>query len=190
MKRALIFSMILTGCATQQVETTSASGATEKVRIAHTVSHGHGEYVTCAESRCADRTPKVVAVEPKQAARTPVPEAAPQPHVSSHRVHFRWGSARLTVEAKNEVATAAKNALQASSIVIRGGTDPTGGKKANLRLALKRAEVVKKALVGAGIPADRISAVRHSPCCSGSNAPNGEQRRADIEIEISTGLKK
>ena len=190
MKRALIFCAFLAGCATPPVETSASSSAADKVRISQTVSGGHGEYVACAERHCLERTQKVVAIEEKPAARAPTPEASPQPRPTSHRIHFKWGSARLSPGAKLEVSAAAKNALQATSIVIRGGTDPTGGNKANLALALKRALVVKKALVDAGIPADRISAVRHSPCCAGSNEPNWEQRRADIEIEIFTGPKK
>jgi len=190
MKKLITLCAIATGCATHAPEPVKPSTPDPKVQISQNADRGHLEYVACAEGRCPDRSTKVIALEPKPAQRVE-PVTAPAPaRPSSYRVHFAWGSSRLSDEARDQIQAATKAARPATRVVIRGGTDPTGGMRANHRLALKRAEVVKHALISAGIPASRIDATRHTPCCSGSFESDREQRRADVEIHIFTDQAK
>lgn len=75
-------------------------------------------------------------------------------------------------------------------IEISGRTDPTGSLRYNQRLALRRAETVKAALVLAGYSASEIQTRAETPCCDGplnASAKVMQQlRRADIQITITT----
>ncbi len=76
-------------------------------------------------------------------------------------IRFTEGSANLdqtSNDVLNEVATALKPCL-GSIIAITGHTDSNGDENANVALSRARAEAVRWALIGRGIPADGLRAV-------------------------------
>lgn len=69
-------------------------------------------------------------------------------------IHFERGSADVTAEAINKVVTAINESK--GSIILTGTTSPEGSEGLNKKLAVKRAQSVKNALVKSGVNADRI----------------------------------
>lgn len=97
----------------------------------------------------------------------PVVAVKEEPKQVHFKVHFRWGWSRLDADGRKEAETVVASGLlkDAKHIEVAGRTDPTGPRKFNEKLAVRRAEtVVKAVLVMAGIPADRIAAVAQTPC--------------------------
>jgi len=92
--------------------------------------------------------------------------AAPAPAASAVRqeqflIFFDFNSASLSRDADRILAEVVKMAKSKDfkKMIIVGHTDTAGSSDYNARLALRRAEAVKKALVAAGLPADRLAAV-------------------------------
>ena len=85
---------------------------------------------------------------------TPATKFAPV----SYSILFRTGSAKLS---KTDLATIreAADAFQkgAGTIQVTGHTDTVGKAKANEKLSARRADVVAKALIRAGVPAAAIA---------------------------------
>ena len=180
-------SLALAGCATTAPD--PGAVVSEKKLVVAQVGITSTEFVAC--STCPDRTRKVVALPP------PVPPVvkpvAPPPPAEPkvYKVHFRFGSSTLDHAGRLELAqavTALKD--RKGDIKVQGGTDPVGSVKFNQRLALKRAQTVRKGLIAAGVPSPSITAGLRDSCCSGdkhaSAAAHQKQRRADIEIILTT----
>ena len=76
-----------------------------------------------------------------------------------YQVFFDFDKSKLTPEAAKVVAEIAKAAKDAGypHLDLVGFTDASGSGNFNMRLSLRRAEAVKKALVAAGVPADRLA---------------------------------
>ena len=74
------------------------------------------------------------------------------------QIVFPEGGTRLTPEANKQLDTAARLFRDANPVLMftTGYADNTGDEYANLLLSARRAQVVKKALVARGIPADRL----------------------------------
>ena len=155
------------------------------------VQNGTGqsaEHVFCQDGKCPPRTPKIIALP----APKPGP-AAQVPKKATYSVQFRWGWSRLDADGSREVeqVVAGLRALQNLKMIeISGRTDPTGSLRYNQRLALRRAETVKAALVLAGYSASEIQTRTKTPCCdgplNGSAKVMQQLRRADIQITITT----
>jgi OOP family OmpA-OmpF porin len=96
---------------------------------------------------------------PPMAAEAPAAPAVVAAPPGRFELYFNFDQAALTPDAEQVVATAAKAAKAAGYPVIRvvGYTDHAGSDGYNLKLSTRRAEVVKKALVAAGVPADRVT---------------------------------
>ena len=80
------------------------------------------------------------------------------PRFSARDVAFPFASSRLSA-ASMRVLSEVADSLRAhpgTRVVIGGHTDAVGSRRYNLRLSLKRAAVVRRVLVGAGIPASRL----------------------------------
>jgi len=186
---------LLGGCASMQSQDGSPPPPQplvqqEKIVVGQGAVREYEEYVACLENQpCAQRTPKHLQSEK---AKT---HAGSLPGGTSHRVHFEWSKSDVTANERARLASfATERVRNAKEIVIRGGTDPTGARSFNYRLAQRRAEAVKRELITLGVPASRITARRHEPCCEQPPAAgpmsNQDLRRADIEIEIRTGTKQ
>jgi outer membrane protein OmpA-like peptidoglycan-associated protein len=87
---------------------------------------------------------------------------------------FAPGQAVLKSAAQAQIAQIVA-AAGAKAVHIEGHADDAGGAKANLALAQKRAQAVRDALVAAGVPAKRISAV-------GAGAKAGASRSVVISF--------
>lgn len=189
---AVSLALILSGCASSPNSDRQATGG--KLGVAQVGTQQNAELVFCKSENCPQRTPKrlptpapqVVAVSQAAVA---VKEEPKQVHF---KVHFRWGWSRLDTDGRKEAEAVVASGLlkDAKHIEVAGRTDPTGPRKFNEKLAVRRAETVKAVLVMAGIPADRIAAVAQTPCCDGSLAASKaamrELRRTDIEITVTT----
>lgn len=186
-----ICAAILAACSSvPEVETQPASGKMGVVQVGY---QQNAELIFCKSENCPQRTPKRLPapVAPVVASKPPV-VAKEEPKQLHFKVHFRWGWSRLDAEGRKEAEVVVASGLlkNAKHIEVAGRTDPTGPRKFNEKLAVRRAETVKAVLVMAGIPGDRITAVAQTPCCDGSQAASKavmrELRRTDIEITVTT----
>ena len=70
-------------------------------------------------------------------------------------------------------SAAAAKAAGYPKLTVVGFTDLAGGADYNMRLSLRRAEVVRKALIAAGVPADRLQAEGHGKAEPLVSTPDG-----------------
>jgi len=96
--------------------------------------------------------------EPAPATAPPPPPMAP---AASFMVFFDWDSTRLNNQSMTVIgqAAAAFKSRNAQGITATGHTDTSGGDAYNMALSLRRANVVKDALVQQGVPAGAVNAV-------------------------------
>lgn len=75
-----------------------------------------------------------------------------------YQVYFDTGSAEINPRGRNIVERVAYIAANnpATSVTVIGRTDRVGEPPANLALSRRRADTVRDALIGAGVPADHI----------------------------------
>lgn len=95
----------------------------------------------------------------------------------SRRVTFPVNGSALTAEALRTVDEFAENA-GGWRFLVRGSFSPEGSEEKNKVLADQRAEAVMRALIAAGIEADRVSVAESAPPAEG--LPPEEQRAAVI----------
>jgi OOP family OmpA-OmpF porin len=104
-------------------------------------------------------------------------------------VEFQTGSARLaeTATALIEAMASKLRELPADqTLLIRGHTDNRGARSANLLLSRRRAEAVLKALVAAGIPAERLKSEGRGPdepvAPNTSDQGRAQNRRVEFKL--------
>lgn len=118
-------------------------------------------------------------------APAPVAEPAPPPPPSvpnNYILFFDFDRSNLSADADRILAAAASNAQQAraTTIEVSGHTDRSGSDRYNMRLSQRRADVVKKALLARGIPAEEIvvtAAGESSPLVPTANGVREAQNR-------------
>lgn len=187
----LAFTSLLLGCSSPHpVKSTEAesTGSQIKLAIVQEGTSQRAEHVFCEYGTCPQRTQKIIAL--------PVPKSGPtiqSPKTATYSIHFRWGWSRLDEDGTKELEKAVvglRSLQNVKMIEISGRTDPTGSLRYNQRLALRRAETVKAALVLAGYSAAAIHTRAEKPCCDGdinaSKQHMQQLRRADIQIIITT----
>lgn len=112
----------------------------------------------------------------------------------THRVFFALNSSALDADARATIERILAEARAGERIEIAGRTDPRGSGPLNERLAQARADSVRDALLKAGVPKDRVTAVAASPCCDGpipsTESDYAERRRATVTISITTKTPK
>lgn len=93
-----------------------------------------------------------------EALETGVPAAGEQ---DRYQVFFDFGAYQIDPIAHQIVAEAAKAIAQnkSTNIIVIGHTDRSGAADVNMALSSRRAEMVKRALIEVGVPADRVHAV-------------------------------
>ena len=187
-----VAALMLGACATSDAEKATSAGANtapSKLGVVQVGTQQNAEHVFCDSGNCPQRTPKYL---PQPAAKPQVKAEASKPVQTHFKVHFRWGWSQLDSEGRKEVEAVASSGVlkNAKRVEIAGRTDPTGSRKYNEKLAIRRAETVKAALVLAGVPAEVITAAAQQPCCDGDKnaapAAMRELRRTDIDITITT----
>jgi len=101
-------------------------------------------------------------------AQTPIAFATSSPAAvppkssdESLTIAFDEGGARLSPQADDQLDTAARLYRDAKPevMIVSGHSDKTGGEYQNLILSARRADLVKKALVDRGVPAERLQIV-------------------------------
>lgn len=102
---------------------------------------------------------------------------------------FSTGSSALTPTAQAALARVAYNLKQypQTDVTVVGYTDNTGSEQLNQNLSQKRAQAVVDYLIGAGIPASRLTAVGkgwNDPIASNSTAAGRAQNRR-VELYIT-----
>lgn len=104
------------------------------------------------------------AIEAQSAApAAPVAPTAAKIEAKRFQLFFDFGKAGLSPEAGASVAEIAKAAKAAGYPTIRldGYTDLVGTDTYNYKLSVRRAETVKKALIAAGVPAEKVVVSGH-----------------------------
>lgn len=190
MRVGLAWSVLLTGCALQPMEPV-ASVSVEVVLPLGIAQTGHGMeavYRLCAD--CPAPTRKVLApvASPIRLAEAPKAKSAPPPQPREERmtraVHFSLASSKLTAEARRTLDALRPLLLEAKSISLNGHTDRIGAPAFNRKLAGRRAETVKRALLDLGVPRERIVRVEAACCVEDPPRVNPPARRTDVEMLI------
>lgn len=181
----------IAGCATTDGDD-KAVEKSHKMGVVQVGAKQNTDFVFCEEASCPQRTKKVLPLPPRVESPRLAADTKPAVvHPVRFKVHFRWGWSRLDQEGQREVAKVVElpGVKGAREIVIAGRTDPSGSRRANEKLALKRAQTVKAALVMAGVPEAIIKAEVQRPCCDGDKTAAHEVmrelRRTDIDITIT-----
>jgi hypothetical protein len=123
--------------------------------------------------------------EPAPATQPPPPPSVP---ASSYMVFFDWDSSKLNNQSMQVIGQAAATfkSRNGTGIVATGHTDTSGGDAYNMALSLRRANVVKDALVQAGVPAGAINAVGVGKAGLLVATPDGvrepQNRRVEIQV--------
>ncbi len=94
-------------------------------------------------------------------APSPTTQATAKPADESLTIDFDMAGTTLSSQAKSQLDGAARlyRDAQPEVMTISGHSDKSGEEFANLILSARRADVVKKALVDRGIPAERLQIV-------------------------------
>ena len=103
-------------------------------------------------------TQSTVATETSATAVTNDPGKA---NPESLTISFNSGGATLSQQADQQLDTAARLYRDAKPeiMIVSGHSDAVGQEYSNLLLSAKRADIVKRALVDRGVPADRLQIV-------------------------------
>ena len=167
-----------------------------KLAVSQVGTWQNAELVFCETGKCPQRTQKYLPPAPPPPPAAQIPAVVPAktretPAPVTYKVHFRWGWGRLDTAGHRELDEVVATGIldRAKTIVVAGRTDPTGSLKYNEKLAIRRAETVRAALVRAGVPPERVVATAQSPCCNGDPGAGKRVmqalRRTDIDITIT-----
>ena len=121
-------------------------------------------------------------------APAPAPVAV-APQATSFMVFFDWDKSSLTSQAQNVIKQAAQayRTKGNAQITATGHTDTSGPESYNMALSLRRANVVKSALIAEGVPANVISTVGKGETGllvqTGLNVREAQNRRVEIVLQ-------
>lgn len=99
------------------------------------------------------------------------------------KLYFDSGKAELPANAAEEVAKVVAKLQEepAKLVLISGYHDETGGAAVNAEVAKARAVAVKDALVGAGVPADKVA--MRKPAVTLGGTDDAEARRVEVRVQ-------
>ncbi len=192
MKIELIVIMLaLAGCISPRAVTDgNRTDALKPVEYKITQQLGDSKYVFCDED-CSVHSAKQFEVD-DQSVNRPVmllkpahPASEMKALTKEFKVHFNFDSHALTKSSKTEVA-AILTFLETNGskhITIVGKTDPVGTKGYNQRLAKRRAECVKQALLRDQL-AHKLQLDVSTNCCVINGGNYKEARRTDVTILV------
>ena len=180
---------VLSGCALQAAEPPCDVPSTPIPLLRGIAQTGHGpEAVFRLCTDCPVPTRKVLAPVPPpiRLAETakPKPVLPPQEERITRAVHFPLASSRLTAEAGQALDSLRPLLLEARSIALTGHTDQVGKPAFNHRLAQRRAQTVRQALLDLGVPEERIARVDARCCIEDPPPVHPPARRTDLELLI------
>lgn len=162
------------------------------------VAQENGQYVLCGAPSCPKRTPKRIAVPVPEVRSMPTPiravaepsmaKVARQPEriVKRFSVLFGDGLSTLDQDATSTLGIARKEIRKTSRVSVTGHTDGKGTAEANKRLALRRAEKVRDALLSKGVGSSQIELAVGPPCCTGRKNASPPDRRVDVVVLTET----
>jgi len=147
-----------------------------------------GDGILDAQDKCPDQAETVNGFEDNDGCPDKKPEvvierAAP---IVLEGVNFKTGSAVLTAGAKEVLDKVVRTLVDypVMKLQVSGFTDNVGGKKANTKLSLRRAESVKAYMVSKGVTADRIESKGFGPenPVAANDTAEGRARNRRIEF--------
>ena len=116
-------------------------------------------------------------------------DVVPEVRCEDTLVYFEFNSDELTDEAKQDLKEASECMSDAEGqIVLEGHTDERGTTRYNLSLGQRRAESVKRLMVGKGLSPNRMRSVSYGeerPAESGSNEASWSKNRR-VEVKLVT----
>ena len=123
---------------------------------------------------------KVAAPAPVAAVEAPEIAEVGEPLI---KLYFDSGKAELPANAAEEVAKVVAKLQEepAKLVLISGYHDETGGAAVNAEVAKARALAVKDALIGAGVPADKVNLRKPAITLGGGDA--AEARRVEVRVQ-------
>lgn len=188
MRAGLAWCALLSGCALQAGPVAKpATPIPIPLGIAQTGYGGEAIFTLCGDCPTPARKTLAPVLAPLKLAEIPKPKlvvVAPQQERITRAVHFPLASAKLTGDARQELEALRPLLLETRSIALTGHTDRVGAPAFNRRLAARRAETVRRALVDLGIPRERIVRVEAKCCVEDPPPVNPPARRTDVEILI------
>jgi outer membrane protein OmpA-like peptidoglycan-associated protein len=106
-------------------------------------------------------------------------------------VLFDYDKADIRQDETTKITQLAEYMKQNNSLVLRldGHTDPRGGDPYNLKLSQRRVEAVKKALIDAGVPPERIRVAAFGERQLKCNDQNENCFQADRRVEVFFGTE-
>jgi len=109
-----------------------------------------------------------------------------------HSVFFDFDDARLSPAAQSRIENLAARArrLDVPRITVLGHADAAGDAAHNLRLSLRRADAVKRALIMAGVPRGQVAVAASGETrlriATPDNTPDARNRRVEILFQPAT----
>ncbi len=190
MRVGLAWSVLLSGCTLQPLEPVASMSAEVALPLG-IAQTGHGleaVYKLCADCPAPNRKVLAPIAPPIRLAEAPKAKSAPVPQPKEERitraVHFSLASSNLTAEARRTLDAMRPLLLEARTISLSGHTDRVGAPAFNHKLAIQRAETVKRALLDLGVPRERIIRVESACCVEDPPKVNPPARRTDVEMLI------
>jgi outer membrane protein OmpA-like peptidoglycan-associated protein len=204
---ALLFTaaaLVLTGCATENKNTTKGAGigALAGAAVGAIIGHQTGNRAQGAAAGAllgagiggyAGHRMDQQAKELEKIAETKRTEQGLVTKLKSD-ILFETGKADLKPAAKTnlkEMATIMKKYPE-NVLAVKGYTDATGSDRTNQTLSQKRAEAVKKELTANGLPTTTITTAGLGPASPiGSNSTvDGRKQNRRVEIEVTVDESK
>jgi OOP family OmpA-OmpF porin len=108
---------------------------------------------------------------------------------TGYLILFDFDSADIkadSIDALDAIAAAAKGG-DTVRLIVSGHTDTAGPKSFNQRLSWQRAEAVSAALIGRGVPSDRIGISAHGERRPRISTPDGVREPRNRRVEITVG---
>jgi outer membrane protein OmpA-like peptidoglycan-associated protein len=180
---------VLSGCALQAAEPPCDVPSTPIPLLRGIAQTGHGPeavFRLCTDCPAPSRKVLAPAPPPIRLAEIPKPKQVipPQEERITRAVHFPFASSRLTAGARQTLEALHPLLLEARSIALTGHTDRVGRPTFNRRLAQRRAQTIRQALLGLGVQEERIVRVQAECCIEAPPPVHPPARRTDLELRI------
>ncbi|MBI1365305.1 MAG: OmpA family protein [Alphaproteobacteria bacterium] len=106
-------------------------------------------------------------------------------------VYFDYDKSNLTPEAQNLIREAAQRALanNIQTVKVEGNADRSGSSAYNQALSLRRANVVRDALIANGVPADRIQTFAYGEDRPAKPTPDGVREPLNRRTEVTISFE-